>query len=746
MMLFVDYWAVRSALTFRALVRACRTNPVTILLLMAFSAGCSSAPIADSHAEVTGGAAVGGSTSTASANSPDPASSSVPLSLTPLSQEQWRKAMSKTPIPKNGCFRASQPTIAWQAVPCGPPTPGAVVAPPTRELLVGNGNDLSTQPSSPIDWAEGSFPIVNNVMSVASVFPNGNQTPGDFELQLNTNIIPGATIPACHGAVNPANCQGWEQFLYSETSGQILIETWLFNYGPNCPNPWEQWDPNTCMQNSQNFTVPTRPGVSSLGSLIMTATAGTSDVVQLYTGDGNIYVQAQASQVNLGGNGNWTQAEFNVFGDGSSSLAQFNNGATTAVQLLTNGSNVAPLCPQTGTTGETNNLSLIGSCCRLNGATPGIFFTQSNVTNQAAYPCPANPQPEWDGFLATAEHNSSAQTDLFTIDRNGELSVTSSVENEPWSLPAVISPATFEPGAPLAASPQFGIPQTDLFAVDKYGNLNVAWAYQNLPWGGPSSITTNAPFPGWTYLATSQQFGIPQTDVFAIDNNGNLDVYWVYGGGGWQGPQAMPNGHLFPPGAPIAASQEFGASNQTVVFAVDNTGRLVTYWVFGQGAWAGPAAVSGPGVFSPGAYVVAAQQVGLTQTDVFAIDTNGNLEVYWTVNALPPWYGPLTISSGGPFFSGQVFAVSPQFGLTQTDVFAIDKNGNPNVFWVDGGGSWGGPQHIDTNGAFPPGAPVAASRQFGLTQTDLFAIDTHSLRTLFDVAGGGNWNDYLEIP
>ena len=38
-------------------------------------------------------------------------------------------------------------------------------------------------------------------------------------------------------------------------------------------------------------------------------------------------------------------------------------------------------------------------------------------------------------------------------------------------------------------------------------------------------------------------------------------------------------------------------------------------------------------MFPPGASIAASQQIGLSQTDVFIVDKNGNLQVMWVVNA-----------------------------------------------------------------------------------------------------------------
>jgi hypothetical protein len=98
--------------------------------------------------------------------------------------------------------------------------------------------------------------------------------------------------------------------------------------------------------------------------------------------------------------------------------------------------------------------------------------------------------------------------------------------------------------------------------------------------------------PPGAALAASQQFGISnQTDVFTVDSSGALTVSWVVGGGTWAGPVRISPTGFAPPGAALAASQQFGISNQTDVFAADRTFLVNVSWVVGGGTWAGPVAL-----------------------------------------------------------------------------------------------------------------------------------------------------------
>ena len=102
----------------------------------------------------------------------------------------------------------------------------------------------------------------------------------------------------------------------------------------------------------------------------------------------------------------------------------------------------------------------------------------------------------------------------------------------------------------------------------------------------------------------------------------------------------------------------------------------------------------------------------MSQTDVFVVDKRGNLQVMWVVNA-GAWGGPGQIGPAGLFNPGTHLAASQQFGLNQTDVFAVDKNGTLQVVWVFNAGAWGGPGPIAPAGIFPPERPSPRRNSLG---------------------------------
>jgi hypothetical protein len=320
---------------------------------------------------------------------------------------------------------------------------------------------------------------------------------------------------------------------------------------------------------------------------------------------------------------------------------------------------------------------------------------------------------------------------------------------------------TYVVGGNLVASPRFGVPnETDLFAVGSTGQLSIFHVLGGGVWGaappiGPVSFppTGQAFAPPGAPLAVSQQFGAPnQIDVFVVGNDGRLHVFWSQNGSGWGGPSRVSElGFAAPPGAGVAACQRFGVANQTDVYVVDNNGQLNVFSVVGTDAWTASQKIGAAGFAPPGARVAASQQYGLAgQTDVFLVDNTGQLNVFWIEGASNVWKGPRAI--GGPGFSapsGAAIAVSPHAGVAnQTDVFVVDNAGQLNVFWVVSAGTWQrakiGPAYYPDPSGAPnalPGTPVAVSSQFGLTgRTDVFEVDVRGSLTMFSVQNAGAWS------
>jgi hypothetical protein len=197
-------------------------------------------------------------------------------------------------------------------------------------------------------------------------------------------------------------------------------------------------------------------------------------------------------------------------------------------------------------------------------------------------------------------------------------------------------------------------------------------------------------------ITASSRFGVAnQTDVYLIGPDSGLNISSAVGGGPWSdlfGPQP---GTMFQPGAAVAASPQYGLANQTDVFAVGTNGQLYVMWADGDDSWNNPYPIGAAGVFPPGAAVAASPQYGVPdQTDVFAVGNADQLTVTW-VGKDGQWKGPATIGATGVFPPGAAVAASPQYGVPDTtDVFAVNNNSEPTVTWVGPDGHWKGPANL----------------------------------------------------
>jgi hypothetical protein len=372
-----------------------------------------------------------------------------------------------------------------------------------------------------------------------------------------------------------------------------------------------------------------------------------------------------------------------------------------------------------------------GSITRLYSGAGTITYT---ATSQLYV---ANSQPEWTAYQNghTEEQSNAAYGELPS---GPSLSITQS-----FSTP----PLPFWPGGPLAATQRYGANETDVFAMGTNGRPHLFSVQSGGSWTGPTPIGPTNVASVLAALAVSEQFGAGgQTDLFLVGLNGQLQVYWAKSTGGYNGPVGVGPTDLFTP-ASVAACQQFGCNNQTDVFLVDKSGRLVVFWVQGAGAWNGPVAISAPGFALPTAGVAASQQFGCNnQTDVFVVDNDGRLNVFW-VEGAGAWNGPVPIGPAGFAPLGASLAVSQQFGCNnQTDVFVIDNAGALNVFWVQGAGAWNGPVQISAAGLGWPGGAVAAMEQLGCNnQTDVLFNDANGQISLFWTENAGPWNGPVKL-
>jgi hypothetical protein len=306
--------------------------------------------------------------------------------------DSWHFALTQNQLPGAGCFKAVYPSTQWDRIDCSAPPPHWHSVPPSlrRGLaqVVGDGFDFTadTNPNL-ISRAIGAFPKVEGVKKVHSVGSGGVPGLNSYTLQLNSDFFP---TSACGGI---KHCGGWEQFVLENPphgmQGFLFIEDWLVPMPiqrgtlSGCP-PNKGWNfvGIGCYQNSQAVRIP-NISVKDLSKVIEIGKASMS-------GD-NIYLSVGGTEYGMRkiqGDGivdlvaHWDGAEFNIFGDAGGDIANFNPGSTITVSLQTDtGLKMKPTClPDSGTTGETNNLFLVKAPKKpVRLPYPSIEFTMSSA-------------------------------------------------------------------------------------------------------------------------------------------------------------------------------------------------------------------------------------------------------------------------------------------------------------------------------------------------------------------------------
>jgi len=304
------------------------------------------------------------------------------------SEKDWQAQVSQAARPANGCFKTEYPKVAWSPTACATaPTYPQVPKVGPRPMLVGNGSDISAQaPSGTITSATGSFDSASVAWETGQNGGAGPTVSNSYSLQLNTNFF---GTPAC--SANPS-CQGWEQFIFSNdgTAGVAFIQYWMLLYNAPCPGGWWTYMVGTdtyCYRNSPTgVAVPVQSATTLANQKVSGTTTSLGDSVTMfvgltgYTAPGGNYVYSPTG---------WTEAEFNVFGNGGGAMATFNPGAALTVRTRINyGGTAAPNCVAHGFTGETNNLSFGATAPLPTPPGPALKFVEDTVggavTNCAA--------------------------------------------------------------------------------------------------------------------------------------------------------------------------------------------------------------------------------------------------------------------------------------------------------------------------------------------------------------------------
>jgi hypothetical protein len=315
---------------------------------------------------------------------------------TAQAQAAWQDAISNLGAPGRGCYHASYPSLKWQATKClvAPKIP---LSPRSSShgapLTIGNGADYAAHVTGLISKATGTFTGVSSGITEKGKINNtGSQIANAFTLQLNTQFF--KDPPICSGAAVPANCYGWQQFVYafhySGSTNEIFMQYWLLYYDAACPAGWgtvnEGGGTIFCYTNSPATSYGSLPA-SKLGKVdfVGHAVSGGNDSVTLsVTGGTAATVSNGDSKLDV--SAFWNSTEWGVFGDAGGGKANFKaNSTLEAVTALTATSSGAPTCEAgQGTTGETNNLSFTHTPAITSASSPTMATKETDGTKTTA--------------------------------------------------------------------------------------------------------------------------------------------------------------------------------------------------------------------------------------------------------------------------------------------------------------------------------------------------------------------------
>jgi hypothetical protein len=321
----------------------------------------------------------------------------------------WAKAITALAVPGQGCFTATSPTLQWRSVACSsehakvPQGFGGTEA--SREDAGGSVQevggcsltcDFSAETANPMTSAVGSFPSVTCASSPCESGKFGNvgaSLPNVYSLQLNTNYNLPATA-SCSTAAIPADCSGWQQFVYDSDLKEIQIEPALIGYNNTCVAPFSVSDGfGNCYDETESATTVPQLTPQQLNSDAVTFTGEVGLVSGILTDtvimvvSGTSYAATSPDSL-LDLSGNWKIAQFGLYGDRGGAEANFIAGSDMKVSTVTHsGTTAAPTCIAWDSTGETNNLYLQPAPALVPGAAPAIESDQNSTAPSSPAGC-----------------------------------------------------------------------------------------------------------------------------------------------------------------------------------------------------------------------------------------------------------------------------------------------------------------------------------------------------------------------
>ena len=299
--------------------------------------------------------------------------------------DEWSIAMQQVPTSGPGCYEAEYPGKIWKPAECGEaPAKHARIVDAARIATVrGSGTWQVVSDGGQLSQVTGSFDNVSGVTSITD-----SKTGADeWALQINSSYY---DTPLCD--TGGPNCLGWQQFMYwnySGNRGAVNIWYWLIDYSDSpdatCPEKWTLFNNSgqiDCYFHTTYKYFSPMVEAKDLGKIQFTgvANAGANDQVSFRATDNKLHaLTAPDSTVDLAQG--WTRAEFNVYGFGDGSQAEFNANSSLDVKVEVPVSSGTIDCTNQymPTTGESTNLTQGDECPIVpNASHPTFRFNQNN--------------------------------------------------------------------------------------------------------------------------------------------------------------------------------------------------------------------------------------------------------------------------------------------------------------------------------------------------------------------------------
>lgn len=363
--------------------------------------------------------------------------------------------------------------------------------------------------------------------------------------------------------------------------------------------------------------------------------------------------------------------------------------------------------------------SIRGVCDRLGLIPQTSVRTLINILGLPGNFMPGQPL----GIGKESEYAEWKQADVLAVGLDTSLWKFWTSNESPWSSGVVKPTGEMPAGAPLAVQSMSGVLGDEhmvlavIASANNGAQLNALWQDRNGNW----TVGLPANRESWLPKRANVAPYFGETGSFvAVDVTGTLQLYrpdsssmdadttWT--------PTPVSEQSFAPPGAPVAVDQRLaggmnqGSDNPSCVFVVGNDGAMWAFESQDDGAtWYGATLPTPNNIsFPPGAHIATGYQAGVFQ------HIDGETE---------------------------------DLGYCQLDVFAIDRNGVLHMWWESQGSDWTATGFAEV-GSFVPGSPIATGYQvfevlngvpFG-AQLDVFAVDTGgTIRRAWNYKSG-NWN------